>query len=304
MKQANLGIVELNRESIDIDLWDKCITKAFNGRIYARSWFLDAAFPNWRGIVVGKYNYVMPICPSKKLGISYLFQPTYCQQHGIFPVPTPEIFNIVFKFITDHYRFVDICLNSMNISYQKEFEAALRSNYLLSLNDDYLSIKKNYSQHCKRHLTKTVKQAIYISEIAPHTFMDFKKKHNKKSFKSAAQESLQRIINASIMRNASFICGAFSSSNELLAVAFFVIDSKRIIYLNGISSEQGHSENAMYAIINHIIKKNCETQTFLDFEGSTVEGIARFFSGFGAQPEHYPQIRINNLPFLLKYIKK
>jgi hypothetical protein len=42
----------------------------------------------------------------------------------------------------------------------------------------------------------------------------------------------------------------------------------------------------------------------LDFEGSTIEGIAHFFQGFGAQPEIYQHVKYNNLPWLLKLLKK
>lgn len=304
MNQSNLEIVELDRQSIDIGQWDKCVKRSANYRIYAQSWYLDAAFPNWRGIVVGKYNYVMPICASKKWGINYLFQPTYCQQHGIFPVPTPEVFKLIFDFILSRYHFVDICLNSMNISYTKEYEFELRPNYILSLNENYSTLKANYSTHCKRHLKKTSKHAISIKEIEPNTFLKFKLEQSKKGLNPGTKKAFQRIINNSKAHNAALFCGAFSSSNALLAAAFFLKTPGRIIYLNGVSSDLGHEEDAMYAIIDDMIRKNSETKTIFDFEGSSIKGIARFFEGFGTQPEHYSRIKINNLPFFLKWIKK
>ena len=42
----------------------------------------------------------------------------------------------------------------------------------------------------------------------------------------------------------------------------------------------------------------------LDFEGSNIESIARFYKGFGAQEEIYPGIKLNNLPPILKLFRK
>ncbi len=64
--------------------WDACIAKSFNGIIYAYSWYLDIVSPGWKGLVEDDYISVMPLCSRKKIGISYLFQPFFTQQHGVF----------------------------------------------------------------------------------------------------------------------------------------------------------------------------------------------------------------------------
>jgi len=42
----------------------------------------------------------------------------------------------------------------------------------------------------------------------------------------------------------------------------------------------------------------------LDFEGSDIQNLAFFYSSFGAKQEIFPAIRINKLPFYLKWLKK
>jgi hypothetical protein len=42
----------------------------------------------------------------------------------------------------------------------------------------------------------------------------------------------------------------------------------------------------------------------LDFEGSDIATVARFYAGFGAQQENYPVLQLNRLPWLFRWLKK
>jgi hypothetical protein len=60
----------------------------------------------------------------------------------------------------------------------------------------------------------------------------------------------------------------------------------------------------MFLLIDEFIKKYSEKNLILDFEGSNMEGIARFYQGFGATDCEYLSITFNHLPFPLKFFKK
>jgi len=115
---------------------------------------------------------------------------------------------------------------------------------------------------------------------------------------------IKLIITRCLSNGRGIIYGAYSKRNELCAAAFFLKEQKRITYLNSVSTPEGKAARAMYAIINRFIADHAGTGIILDFEGSNVEGIARFFEGFGAQPETYQHIKYNNLPWFLKLIKR
>ena len=54
----------------------------------------------------------------------------------------------------------------------------------------------------------------------------------------------------------------------------------------------------MFFLIDNFIKNNAETDFLLDFEGSNIEGVQRFYKGFGAENQNY--IHIYYKPFSLK----
>ena len=74
----------VNNENIDRNLWDKTIMQSSMPMIYAMSWYLDIVAPEWHGFIQDDYKTVMPIVSSRKFGLTYLYQPPFCQQHGVF----------------------------------------------------------------------------------------------------------------------------------------------------------------------------------------------------------------------------
>jgi hypothetical protein len=289
---------------IDPVRWDQAISNAPNSRVYAESWYLDSVAPGWAGLVYGDYEYVMPVCPRKKLGITYAYQPTYTQQHGIFPTATPAITALFIDKLKQSYKYFNISLNSLNVSAKEWVKSDARKNYILSLNNNYEALKKNYSTHTKRYLPKAKESCNVMPHLSAADFLKLKNSFAQKSFTGKNLKTLGLIINKSLSTSRGIIYGAYTRNNQLVAAAFFLKGQKRVIYLNSVSTPDGKASRAMYAIIDRFIADHAGNNIYLDFEGSNIEGIARFFAGFGAKPETYQQISYNNLPWWLKPIKK
>jgi hypothetical protein len=60
----------------------------------------------------------------------------------------------------------------------------------------------------------------------------------------------------------------------------------------------------MFLLIDTFIQNNSGKNLILDFEGSNIPGIARFYKGFGAMAETYYSVHQNRLPRLLRIFKK
>ncbi len=66
-----------------------------------------------------------------------------------------------------------------------------------------------------------------------------------------------------------------------------LLHGNRAINIVNVSSAEGKKNGSAHFLFDKIISTlAAENQnTILDFEGSSVPGIARFYEGFGAQPE-------------------
>lgn len=297
----NKQIRILHNDEIDLEKWDKVIGTSLNSRIYAFSWYLDILWPDWQGIVIGDYEYIMPIIENKKFRIRYLFQPTYAQQHGIFPPATPEITKQITSYILTKFKLIEIAFNSMNLIPETKSQKVLnKKNHILSLNKPYNEILKTCSKHHQRYIRYANKHNLPIQEIDLAEFIQFKKKNLNSKAAEQNLQKLQLVAHHLLQRKKGYILGVYSKHNELVAAALIASNNNRIIYLNGVSSNEGQKSRAMFGIFNFLFENYANTNTMLDFEGSEIEGVAKFFEGFGAQPETYPFLKQNNLPKILQ----
>jgi hypothetical protein len=61
----------------------------------------------------------------------------------------------------------------------------------------------------------------------------------------------------------------------------------RITYLFGASTPEGQKKNAPTLLFNHLIKRHQNSPYILDFEGSKIEGVAKFYQSLGGKLEPY-----------------
>ncbi len=304
-----MNIKLYNRSDIDDKKWNGCVHFAISAMPYAYTWYLDCVCDNWIGAVANNYKAVMPIVLSKKMGISYSFQPLFCQQLGVFSSTplTKDLMNDFFSHIPDNIKHIDICLNESNYP-PKHFEHFERHNYVLPLNDSYDNIYKKYSENLKRNIKKAENKKVYTSkELRPETFADFYKEHTApqiKGFKKEDYYTMLRIIYQALNVQMGFLIGVYSEEKELIAANFFLKHPQRLINLMPSSNEKGKDLGAMHYLLDLMIKDNCDTNMYLDFEGSMIGGIAKFFGSFGAEVNKYYNIKKNKLPKILQFFKQ
>ena len=83
-KSGKIVIKYFQHSEIDKAKWDAYIEKSSNVMLYAYSWYLDIVSPNWVALIKGDYKVVFPLPAKKKLGVSYISQPLFTQQLGLF----------------------------------------------------------------------------------------------------------------------------------------------------------------------------------------------------------------------------
>lgn len=283
---------------------------AFNGIVYAYSWYLDIVHETWDALVEGDYEQVMPLPVSEKWGIKYIFQPFFVQQLGVFSktILTPQIVKEFIEHIPQKFRLVDINLNSYNMLDRGKFDVAMNKNHVLDLINKYEILSNKYATNTKRNLKKSQnKKLSLVKGIKPESllqlFRDNKGKEVKKWGETEYQR-LHRLMYMAIYKGRGMVYGVFGEHNQLCAGAFFLKSNNRLIFLFSATNQLGKENAAMTYLIDAVIQEFAPGKMVLDFEGSNDENLARYYKGFGAKEVAYSRFRRNNLNRTLKILYK
>ncbi len=294
----------LSHDAIDKVKWDHCIGLAENQLIYGLSWFLDIMCPGWEALVKNDYEEVMPLTWKRKAGIYYLYQPFFVQQLGIFGLRGSAAQSDEFlKSIPSKFRLVDV---HMNASFRGNELSRARKNYVLPLDMPYEAVIKNFRPHAWRNILLSRKNKIQIKAFEFTNSIRFFRDHigdKIHTVKSPHYRRLESAMEEAHHRKQLLSICSCNLDGEVLAVATLFHFRKRIIFNLATVNPEGRKQRAMYAIIDYIIQQYAGTGFVLDFEGSEIESIEAFYKGFGASLQPYYHLRINKLPWPIRWLK-
>lgn len=278
-----MNIQYLSHKSIDKEKWDLVISSAKNGLIYAKSWYLDIVSPNWDALVSDDYTFVFPIPIKRKYKLPYIVQPSLTQQLGLFSDQTinSEIIRLfIQKFPSYSYE--------LNMNEHNHLPGLYGTpNYVLDLSKPYKVLFSKFSKNTIRNIGKAQKlQLKVINNISVDSFINFYK-NTSKNYKSVDCECLEALIANGLQHGAFKLSGVYNEANDMIAALCYTEFKQRITYLVPISNEEGKKAFAMFFLVDQIIQREAESDKLFDFEGSKIDGIARFYKGFGAKNHPY-----------------
>lgn len=303
-----MNLQYLQHHQIDKEKWDAAIENAQNGLVYALSWFLDIVSPNWKALVSGNYDMIMPLIWRSKLGIKYLYQPTFIQQLGIFSINNIDKTKVEY-FIAEarkHFKYIDIQLNYDNPGLNSE-NFVLRNTQLIDLSRSYSELYKNYKKNHKKNLKKIGEADLVIDSIgSSEIFADLDKEMFKRKevdeITNNDIDDLKKVMDLSVAKGlGEFYFGKLNG--DFCAAAFFLKWKERVIVYTALNSE-GRKVGAMFGLIDRYLQKNAGNKLLFDFAGSNIPGVKYRNLGFGAYNEVYYRVTENNLPFFIKLFKK
>ena len=180
-----------------------------------------------------------------------------------------------------------------------------RKNFILNLTPPYGELKTNYSKHARRLIRKAVENKVLVKrELETKVYIDLKNLVTGNTLSRASMQTLERLIETGTNNGNGKIYAAYTPEQTLCSAAYFYFDTKRVLYLNAASTDEGKANSSMYAIVDQFISDHAGSGLTLDFEGSSIAGIARFYAGFGAETEYYYCMKLNRLPVPLRWFKK
>ena len=284
----------LEHKDIDFKKWDACIANSFNRLIYGFSWYLNVVCDDWDALVYNDYEAVFPLPKRKKWCIEYVYQPFFCQQLGVFSqkeVAIEPFLNCIPKQI----KYLELNVGSTNSFIVKE-----NSNYELTIVN---TPEIYFSKNTKRNIFKAKASNLsLVTNISPEQHISmFNTNLSKLGISQKDLDVYVRLCYVLISNDKGKIYAVFDEFNNLVASSLIAIDAQRIYYLNGATNAEGKKLGASHWMVFEIMKHY--TGKIFDFEGSNIEGVARFYAGFGAKKTTYPTIKINRLPFYLKWVK-
>lgn len=296
-------------KDIDKKKWNACIDSSPDACIFVYSFYLDAVCENWSALVLNDYEAVFPLVSKSKFRIHYLYQPFFTRYFGIFSKKkvTDTQIQEFFNAIPEKYKYMEFCIHEGNKPALIHFSVNERCYQLLDLKFPYETVAKAYSDNAKRNIKKASKAGFRIEPgISPEEIVKLFKKTKGaelKAFKAKDFKTLLKLMNVLIKEKRAETLAVYTSENELCAAAFFMKNKKRFVYLKSGVSDYGKSNGAMHFLFDFFIKKHSGADNILDFGGSSVESVARFYKNFGAKDCVYLQLKKNRLPSVVKWVK-
>jgi hypothetical protein len=298
----------IEHKNINKQKWDACIEQSINSCVYVYSWYLDVVCENWSALILNDYEAVFPLAPKSKYSINYLYQPFFTRYFGIFSKaePTTKLVGMFFEAIPEKYKFIEFSIHETIDFESTTYSEKKREYQLLNLNASHEILYKGYSDNAKRSIKKAIKAGLTIKSNAnPELVVNlFKSTKGEElgTFKAKDYKILLEVMNVAVKRKKAESFAIYNRENELCAAGFFLKSNNRFVYLKGGVTDYGKSHGAMHFLFDSFIHKNSETNQVLDFGGSSVETVARFYKNFGAKDCVYLQLKKNSLSPVVKWI--
>ena len=282
----------INRQDLDVTLYDSCIEESGSSQIYALSWYLDTVADFWDVLVYDDYQAVMPI-PFLKLKRHFfspkIYVPPFVQQLGIFgkkPVNQEIDKLFVEEFIRLHPKQYAFNAQNHHLDFLKP-NLFSKPNFELNLQFGNQILFQNYSQNLQRNLKKTQKSNLKIESVTDvDKLIDFQTAESDYCLKKPVYNKL-RLLYKELEKKQLAEIYKVTFEEKTVAMALMLFYQNRIINLLPVSNEKGKQLNAMAFLLGNLIEKHAGKPMVFDFEGSSVESIARFYKGFGAVKTEY-----------------
>lgn len=298
----------LNHNYIDRKKYDQCILMDSSKLIYGLSWYLDLISPNWDVLVLNDYDAVWPLPIGSKFGLKYFYRPFGAQQLGIFSKTKldreiqAEFLNQLMKNIS----FAEVFANEGQFFNSPKLQITDNVNYVLNINRSYQNIYEGFSKGIKRKLKKAQSAKLKTFENDSPTALIELFKHNKGrdlKLDNNFYRNMEKVMFAAIHKKLGELWTVYGEGNTICAGIFVLNFRGRQIMLFSGANEEAQSKGALAFLINEYIIQQSEKQDVFDFEGSNDDGLAQFYSGFGAVEKNYKKLKYNGLPYFLKWLK-
>ncbi len=287
------------RNTIDAERWDETVWKQ-SGMPYFYSGFLDAVNPRWQALISDDYEKIFPIPVKSYLGIETARQPLLCQQLGLLG-GRPADFSYSLKWLKSELRWIQMTVGLPNgfswealekLAKTQKYSLEKRMTYQLRYEDGALPPWDQISEHHRRHIRKFQSNGFHIAPISGLACIHFFEEHQGKLL-NLPRSFYQKFKALSEIEGEPFrvrCWGAFEGIHLHSVMAVLESSGWRIYWLSA-TDEVGKNRSAAHGLVYHGLVEAHESKSHWDFEGGMKAGLARFYSGFGAEALEYAYLK-------------
>lgn len=287
-----MNIQILSRNQLDTEKYNRCISLSDHPMPYAFSEHLDLVAWRWKVVVSGEYDAVMPFAYNRKLlGVPQIYHPPYAQQLGVFGRYQRDVVVVkaMLNALSKLYVRVQMQMNAANpLPSMAGWLFRERTNFELDLNKPYLAIKKGYRKGHLANIKSAHKHHVgKRGAISPDAFA---------KYESSQKGTIEfgRLSQLIELYGRDSIWSAHLEDGQLGAAGFFPElnqfgehSQNRVVYMIGFTTDVGRKAFSAHFLLDSLIQHYANQPVILDFEGSELPGVARFFKGFGPQTVPY-----------------
>jgi hypothetical protein len=300
----------ITRTNVNDDWWNNTVDNCINGNVCIYTWYLDIVCGrNWWAIIDEEREIIMPLPIREKMGITYVYQPKFIQQLGIFSTKeiTSEIVQECIECIPKQVKWVHFNLNRSNLIKEQDQIQEFQTNVILSMAGEMEKIRDNYRMNTKRNVRKAFSHALVLDKEFDEnkTIQLFQKNRGAELevFDDGDYSMFKKIIDAARAKLKLTSWGV-SVGGVVAAGALFIESHGRYVFLFSGQNDVGRANQALTYLIDQFIESHINQEMILDFEGSSNPDLARYYKGFGGVEEKYITCKINRLPWYMAFLKK
>jgi hypothetical protein len=176
--------------------------------------------------------------------------------------------------------------------YWHGFQGTLRATYVLDDIRDLDAVWSGMSDKVRNTIRKAEKTLEVVedgdaSRLADASRGTFQRKDRSSPFD---RDLLDRVQEAVAAHDAGVTLSAVDGQGRAHGSLMLVWDEDRSYYLVGGRQQESSDNGAQSLLLWDAIRRASARTRVFDFEGSMIEGVARFFRSFGARPQPYVQV--------------
>lgn len=273
----------LHRRDLNVDKWNRRVIEQ-QSEIYSHTSFLDLCTDaDWKAIIWGDYNRVLPIYRKRKWGIiPYVCMPPFCQKWDARYLSNNDIQRVL-EYLRRRNVRVDIRIitskNSTIVGQTKE-------NFILEKGKrTYEELFGDYSSLLKKNLMRA--KGEIIENENPSEVKAFLSNNEMyiNYVKEDSRPILEKILSGKCLES-KILSLRFEGSIE--AVLIVPVWNQVGYTIFPYTSAKGRAIQAMSMLMDHLVKD--DTLLSINFEGSSIPSIANFYKQFNARSEQYLEL--------------